>query len=115
MHRVSQFGVCLLAILLIAAVAQCAVVCQTSPLETAKSQTKLPPCHKQSKSSKSNNECSHPQTALRAATVNLSFDSTAALPAFAAFSLVLFESGTRPRTKSALAPVPLPPPLCLRV
>jgi len=114
MQRISQFSVCLLAIVLIAAVAQCAVVCQTSPIAPAQAETKLPPCHKQSKSSLPGSDCSHPQNALLAAVSNLSFDWSAG-PAFASpVTLRWFALDSLPLSPESV-PVRVEPPLCLRV
>jgi len=115
MQRISQFGVCLLAILLIAAVAQCAVICQTSPLQPAKAETKLPPCHQTSKSSQPSSDCSHPQNALLAAVANLSFEWTAALPAFATLAIFSPAIASAIQAEAKPLPVRVEPPLCLRV
>ena len=110
----SQFGFCLLALLLIVAVGQCSVVCQLTPLDRAKSDTKVPPCHQQSKSSKTTSGCTHPQTALLDTAGTLSFEWAAALPVSGILGLAATRADLA-ETAASFARADLAPPVCLRI
>ncbi|MEO8026953.1 MAG: hypothetical protein ABI823_10785 [Bryobacteraceae bacterium] len=116
MQRLSQFGMAALAILLIVAVAQCAVVCQLSPVSVQKAETNVPPCHKQSKGSQAPDNCSHPQDALMAgATTHLDLDWTLAIVSFETVAPIIPVGQSLTYLLADTSSPKAAPPLCLRV